>query len=185
MGEMELLGETRLSGNSIFDGKILHIRCDTVRLPNGRSAVREYTEHIGAVCVLPLLENGDVLLERQYRYPVGQVITEIPAGKLDRADEDPLEAAKRELREETGALADDWIDLGVFFPACAYSGEKIRLFLARSLRFAERSPDEDEFLSVFRLPLRELVRQVMDGQIPDAKTQLAALRVWTLLHETK
>ena len=104
MLEQELC-ERQLTSKEIFDGRILHVYGDTVSLPNGKSASREYLRHIGAVCIIPLLHNGDVLVERQYRYPVGQVLTEIPAGKLDSRDEDHLLAAQRELREETGAVA--------------------------------------------------------------------------------
>ena len=133
--------------------------------------------------LLPLLENGDVLLERQFRYAMGEVLTEIPAGKLDYIGEDPREAALRELREETGAVASELIPLGPFYPTCAYSTEVIQMFLARGLSFGERELDEDEFLNVFRLPLRELVEKVLNGEIPDAKTQAAALRVWCMLQE--
>ena len=174
------LRETQLSSREIFDGRILHVFEDTVRLPNGAAASREYLRHIGAVCVIPVLEDGSVLVERQYRYPLRQVMTEIPAGKLDTADEDPLEAAKRELREETGATAEEWRDLGLFCPVGAYSTEKIHMFLAQGLSFGERELDEDEFLNVFRLPLETLVEQVLAGQIPDAKTQAAALRGWLM-----
>lgn len=183
MDELEALRETQLVSQPIFDGTVLHIYKDTVRLPNGKSSTREYTVHHGAVCVLPLLENGDVLLERQFRYAMGEVLTEIPAGKLDAIDEDPAEAALRELREETGAVAEELIPLGKFYPTCAYSTEVIHMFLAKKLHFGERSLDEDEFLNVFRLPLRELVRQVLAGEIPDAKTQAAALRVWCMQQE--
>jgi len=102
MEQFEHLEETQLSSEAKYDGTLLHIRRDTVRLPDGKTATREYNIHNGAVCIIPLLENGEVLLERQYRYPLREVITEIPAGKLDAPDEDPLEAAQRELREETG-----------------------------------------------------------------------------------
>ena len=105
-------------------------------------------------------------------------MTESPAGKLDYIGEDPHEAALRELREETGAVAQELIPLGVFYPACAYSTEAIHMFIARGLSFGERELDEDEFLNVFRMPLQELVEKVLAGEIPDAKTQSAALRVW-------
>ena len=137
------------------------------------------------MCILPLLENGDVLLERQFRYAMREVLTEIPAGKLDYIGEDPHEAALRELREETGAVASELIPLGPFYPTCAYSTEVIHMFLARGLTFGERDLDEDEFLNVFRLPLRKLVEKVLNGEIPDAKTQAAALRVWCMLKEGK
>lgn len=178
---LEHLVETTLSSEAKFDGTLLHIRKDTVLLPNGKAATREYNIHYGAVCILPLLKNGDVLLERQFRYPLREVLTEIPAGKLDRPDEDPLEAAKRELREETGAVALEWHDLGLFYPVGAYSTEKIHMYLARGLTFGEQALDEDEFLNVFRLPLSDLVDQILSGRIPDAKTQAAALRAAELL----
>ena len=142
METFQNLQETKLSSQPIFDGNVLHIYKDTVRLPNGKEAAREYTVHHGAVCILPLLENGDVLLERQFRYPIGAVVTEIPAGKLDYIGEDPHEAALRELREETGAVAQELIPLGVFYPACAYSTEAIHMFIARGLSFGERELDE-------------------------------------------
>ena len=181
MEEFKNLQETKLTSQPIFDGDVLHIYKDTVRLPNGKTSTREYTVHHGAVCILPLLENGDVLLERQYRYPLREVITEIPAGKLDAPDEDPLEAAKRELREETGATAAEWHALGLFCPVGAYSTERIQMYLARGLTFGERELDEDEFLNVFRMPLDELVDKVLAGEIPDAKTQAAALRAKLML----
>ena len=183
MEEFKNLQETKLTSQPIFDGDVLHIYKDTVRLPNGKTSTREYTVHHGAVCILPLLENGDVLLERQFRYAMGEVLTEIPAGKLDYIGEDPREAALRELREETGAVASELIPLGPFYPTCAYSTEVIQMFLARGLSFGERELDEDEFLNVFRLPLRELVEKVLNGEIPDAKTQAAALRAWCMLQE--
>ena len=181
MERFEHLEETELSSEVKYDGALLHIRRDTVRLPNGKTATREYNIHYGAVCIIPLLENGDVLLERQYRYPLREVITEIPAGKLDAPDEDPLEAAKRELREETGATAAEWHALGLFCPTGAYSTERIYMYLARGLTFGERELDEDEFLNVFRMPLDELVDKVLAGEIPDAKTQAAALRAKLML----
>ena len=181
MTELELR-ETQLSSKEIFDGRILHVFEDTVRLPNGAAASREYLRHIGAVCVIPVLEDGSVLVERQYRYPVAQVLTEIPAGKLDAKDEDHLLAAQRELREETGATAERWTNLGVFYPACAYSDEAIEMYLAQGLHFGKRHLDADEFLNVARVPLTELVEEVMAGRIPDAKTQIAILKADRLLN---
>ena len=176
------LRETQLSSREIFDGRILHVFEDTVRLPNGAAASREYLRHIGAVCVIPVLEDGSVLVERQYRYPVAQVLTEIPAGKLDAKDEDHLLAAQRELREETGATAERWTSLGLFYPACAYSDEAIEMYLAQGLHFGVRHLDADEFLNVARVPLTELVEEVMAGRIPDAKTQIAILKADRLLN---
>ena len=165
MEQFEHLEETQLSSEAKYDGTLLHIRRDTVRLPDGKTATREYNIHNGAVCIIPLRE----------------VIIEIPAGKLDAPDEDPLEAAQRELREETGATAAEWHALGLFCPVGAYSTERIQMYLARGLTFGERELDEDEFLNVFRMPLDELVNKVLAGEIPDAKTQAAALRAKLML----
>ena len=169
------LEEKTVSSRLIFDGKVVHLYKDTVRLPDGAESVREYVKHIGAVCILPLTDDGEVILERQYRYAVRQILTEIPAGKLDAPDEDPLEAAKRELREETGATAREMIPLGDYYGSPAILGERIRMFLARGLTFGETEFDEDEFLEVFRLPLDEAEAAVLRGEIPDGKTQAAIL----------
>lgn len=170
------LEEKTVSSRLIFDGKVVHLYKDTVRLPDGTESVREYVKHIGAVCILPLTDDGEVILERQYRYAVRQILTEIPAGKLDAPDEDPLEAAKRELREETGATAREMIPLGDYYGSPAILGERIRMFLAKGLTFGETEFDEDEFLEVFRLPLDEAEAAVLRGEIPDGKTQAAILR---------
>ena len=182
---MDNLTETKLTSEKIYSGCILDFYRDTVRLPNGGTAPRELSRHVGAVCIVPLLDDGRVIVERQFRYPVNEVITEIPAGKRDSREEAPEAAARRELREETGITARELIPLGPFYPTCAYSTEVIQMFLARGLSFGERELDEDEFLNVFRLPLRELVEKVLNGEIPDAKTQAAALRVWCMLQEGK
>ena len=171
------LKETTISTQAVYDGCLLHIRRDEVRLPDGNTSVREYNCHDGAVCIVPLTDDGRVLMERQYRYATGEVITEIPAGKLDTPDEDPLEAAKRELREETGATAREWIPLGLFYPAVAYCTEKIHMFAAKGLQFGETDMDEDEFLETVLQPLDALVDEVLAGRIPDAKTQAGLLRV--------
>jgi len=170
------LTEKTISSRLIYDGKVVHLYADTVRLPDGGESLREYVRHIGAVCVVPLTDEGEVVLERQYRYAVGQVLTEIPAGKLDYPDEDPAEAALRELREETGAVPRELIDLGDFYGSPAIMGERIRMFLARGLTFTDTDRDEDEFLEVFRMPLSDAVRSVLNGEIPDGKTQCAVLR---------
>ena len=115
------LTEKQISTELLFDGTVLHVYKDDVQLPDGGTAVRELIKHIGAVCVIPVTDDGRVVLERQYRYPISRVVIEIPAGKLDYADEDRLEAAKRELHEETGLTADKWTDIGLYYPAPAYS----------------------------------------------------------------
>lgn len=179
--ENSRLRETLTGSEEIFDGIVLHVKRDTVRLPNGHSAIRELIRHIGAVCVIPVLDNGDVIMERQYRYPIDRVILEIPAGKLDAAGEDRLSAAQRELREETGYTADEWINIGDFHAAPAYSDEYITMYMARGLRRGDRHLDEDEFLDVHTVPLKELVEEVMAGRISDAKTQVCILKAARLL----
>lgn len=175
------LREIRTGSEEIFDGLILHVQRDTVALPNGNSAVREVIRHIGAVCVIPVLENGDVIVERQYRYPLDRIILEIPAGKLDAPDEDRLSAIQRELREETGYTAGSWTVLGDFHPAPAYSDEFITMYMARDLKKGDRHLDEDEFLDVYTVPLKELVEDVMAGRISDAKTQVCVLKAARIL----
>ena len=177
MEQFEHLEETQLSSEAKYDGTLLHIRRDTVRLPDGKTATREYNIHNGAVCIIPLLENGEVLLERQYRYPLREVITEIPAGKLDAPDEDPLEAAQRELREETGAVAEHYIDLGKFYPTPGYCGEIIHMYAANGLSFTSLDLDDDEFLAPEKIPLEKAVEMVMNNEIRDGKTQAAVLKV--------
>ena len=175
------LREVQASSEDVFDGVILHVKRDTVTLPNGAEAVREVIRHIGAVCVIPVLDNGDVIMERQFRYPLDRVILEIPAGKLDAANEDRLSAIKRELREETGYTADEWTEIGDFHPAPAYSDEFITMYMARGLRRGDRHLDEDEFLDVHTVPLKELVEEVMAGRISDAKTQVCILKAARIL----
>ena len=177
----EHLIETCAASKSVFEGKILHVFVDDINLPNGEKGFREYIKHIGAVAVLPLTDDGKVICVRQYRYAVGQVTTEIPAGKLDRPDEDPIEAALRELREETGARCKRLTYLGTYLASPAILDEKINLYLARDLDFGETDPDDDEFIDVVQIPLAEMIDRVMAGEILDGKTQLAVLKVDELL----
>ena len=177
------LTEKTLSSRAVFDGTLLHVCRDTVRLPNGRPATREYIRHVGAVCVVPLTKEGDVIMERQFRYPIGEVLFEIPAGKLNDKTEDPESAARRELREETGITAGKMTFLGCLYPTAAYSDERIGMYLAEDLTFSEAALDEDEFLSVERVPLTVLVKEILAGRVPDAKTQAAVLRVWCSLRK--
>ena len=178
---MERLKETTVASELIFDGKILHLYRDDIQRPNGAPAERELIRHIGAVCVIPVTDDGYAVMERQYRYPVAEVILEIPAGKLDSRDEDHEEAARRELEEETGYRAEQMIPLGKFYPACAYSDEAIWMYLAKGLTKGDRHLDEDEFLDVELIHLKDLVKQVMEGSIPDAKTQIAIMKA--AIHE--
>ena len=170
------LEEKMLRSEKIFDGVVVHLCRDEVLLPNGKTSVREHIKHVGAVCILPLTDKGEIVLERQFRYPFHQVITEIPAGKLDSPNEDVREAALRELREETGITPRELIDLGEYYGSPAILGERIRMFLARGLSFGAQDLDADEFLELFTLPLEKAVEMVMANEIPDGKTQLAILK---------
>lgn len=172
------LNEIQLTSEEIYDGCIVHLYKDTVQLPNGRTSTREVIRHVGAVAVVPMTDDGQVVVERQFRYPLNEVITEIPAGKLDGKSEDKLSAAKRELEEETGYLAKEWIPLGDFVPTVAYCDEVITLYLARGLHKGVRHLDEDEFLNVTLMSLEDLVQEVMDGKITDGKTQTAILKAY-------
>ena len=165
----------------MFDGAVVHLYKDKVELPDGTYSMREYVKHLGAVCVIPITDEGEVILERQYRYSVDRVMIEIPAGKLDYAGEDFLEAACRELREETGAVAAEMIDMGDYFGSPAIMGEHIRMFMAKGLTFGETELDEGEFLEVFKLPLQDAVDMVLRGEITDGKTQVAILRAAMML----
>lgn len=176
MDKDEELKETKLSSSLVYDGRLLKVYKDKISLPSGKESTREYILHFGASAIVPLLDNGSVIVERQFRYPFSRIMLEIPAGKLDSKDEDRLEAAKRELKEETGYSADEWIDLGEMYPSVAYTTESISLFLARGLKKGERNLDEDEFLNIEEIPLTTLIDMVMNGEIKDSKTQVALLK---------
>lgn len=175
------LCEKTKSSTETYHGPLLHVYHDRVILPNGNEAGRDYIKHLGAVCMIPVLDNGNVIVERQYRYPLDMVVTEIPAGKLDSPQEDRLSAAKRELMEETGYTGESWTYLGDFFPAVAYSSERISMYLVQLLSKGERHLDPDEFLDIVEVPLTELVAQVERGEIVDIKTQAAILRAARIL----
>jgi len=181
MENFENLTEVQTDSQVVFDGVILHVRKDTVRLPNGNPATREVIRHVGAVGVIPVTNDGKVIIERQFRYPLDRVITEIPAGKLDSFTEDRLSAAKRELEEETGYTAKEWISMGDYFPTPAYCDERITLYLARGLEQGKRHLDEDEFLNFEAVPLSDLLQDVMEGRITDGKTQVAVLKAARML----
>ena len=181
MEDFKNLNEVKTGSQEIFDGVILHLYKDTVQLPNGKPATREVIRHVGAVGVIPITEDGKVIVERQFRYPLNRVVTEIPAGKLDSFTEDRLSAARRELEEETGYIAGEWIELGDYYPTPAYCDERITLYLARDLSQGQRHLDEDEFLNFEAVPLTELVADVMAGRITDGKTQVAVLKAARML----
>ena len=168
------LVETFLEGELVFSGNLVRLHRDRVRLPDGSEAVREYLRHPGAVAILALLDDGQVVLERQFRYPHGKVFIEIPAGKRDAGEAGEV-CARRELQEETGYLAREWSRLGTIHNAIAYSDEGIELWLARGLEKRAAKLEAGEFLEVFTLPLAEAQAMVRDGRITDAKSVAALL----------
>ena len=170
----DALAETFLDGEEVYSGRLLKVHRDRVRLPDGSESAREYIRHPGAVAIVPLLEDGRVVLERQFRYPVGQVFVEIPAGKLEPG-EDPLVTGKRELLEETGYVAREWRRLGLIHNAIGYSDEIIEIWLARGLTQQAQQLAEGEFLEVFALPLAEAQAMARDGRITDVKTLVGLL----------
>jgi ADP-ribose pyrophosphatase len=174
------LTEHGLSSEQVFDGALLKVYRDRVRLPDGSESGREYIRHPGAVAIVPLFDDGRVLLERQFRYPHRREFIEIPAGKLEPG-EPHLATAKRELLEETGYSAAEWQRLGVIHTAIAYTDEGIELFVARKLTLSQRKLDAGEFLEVFTVPFGEAIDMVRDGRITDAKTVSALLWVRALL----
>ena len=173
----ENLREEPLEQSYKYKGKIINLRVDQARLPNGHTASREVVEHPGGVCIAALTDQKELLFVRQFRYPYGEVLLELPAGKLD-VGEDPLEAGKRELKEETGASAKDYTDLGKLYPSPGYCGEVIHMYMATGLHYGEMNPDEDEFLEVEKIPLKKAAQMVLDNEIRDAKTQAAVLKVY-------
>lgn len=176
------LEERTESQSYAYRGRIINLRVDNARLPNGSLADREVVEHPGGVCVAALTDEEELLFVRQFRYPYGEIVLELPAGKRDRSGEDPLECGKRELLEETGATAAQYRYLGPLYPTPGYCDEIIHLYLATGLSFGDACPDDDEFLEVERLPLKTAVDMVLTNQIPDAKTQVAVLKTYCLLH---
>lgn len=173
---MKDLTERFVSGEQVFDGKLLKVHRDVVRLPDGSQGAREYIRHPGAVAIVALFDDGRVLLERQYRYPQRREFVEIPAGKLE-PNEPHLETAKRELLEETGYTAQQWTRLGVVHTAIAYTDEAIELFLAKKLSLGTARLDDGEFLETLIVPFAEAIAMIRDGRITDVKTVAALLWV--------
>ncbi|MEY5099002.1 MAG: hypothetical protein RJA36_1721 [Pseudomonadota bacterium] len=163
------LKETGLDSTTVYRGHFLHAVRDTVQLPNGAHSVREYVKHPGAVMIIPLLDDGRVVVERQYRYPLQRAMIEFPAGKLDPG-EDILACARRELREETGYVAQEWARAGVLHPVLAYADEFIEIWFARGLTLGERELDAGEFLDVLAVSPAQLLAAARDGVLTDAKT---------------
>ena len=175
------LEEKQINAEYKYKGKIINLRVDDIILPDGNPAKREVVEHPGGVCVAALTEDKKILLVKQYRYPYGEVIYEIPAGKRDKGDEEPIECGKRELKEETGAIAENYFSLGELYPTPGYCGEVIWMFGATNLSFGETDPDEDEFLCCEALPIETVVDMILKGEIKDAKTQAAVLKLKIML----
>ncbi len=159
------------------------MRRDKALLPDGSEAFREVVEHPGGVCVAALTNEDEVLFVRQFRYPYSEEVLEIPAGKRERGEADPLECGKRELLEETGATAENFFSMGVIYPTPGYTNELLYLYGATGLTFGEASPDEDEFLTLEKIPLERAVEMVMAGELPDSKTQIAVLKLWKMKKE--
>ena len=176
------LKETFVSRQEIFHGRIVDLRVDTVRLPNGHLTTREVIDHPGGVAVVAIDENDNVLTVKQYRYAFQTVLEEIPAGKLDYVGEDPLVCAHRELEEETGLRAGKMEKLTHVVTTPGFCTEQIGLYLATELSQHEDHPDPDEFLHVEKMPLSEAVSRVMSGELCDAKTALGLLMAWQKLH---
>lgn len=173
--------EKTLKSERIFEGKILKVDYDTVILPNGREAKREIVRHPGGVGIVVIDENGMIYMVRQYRIPYDDILLEIPAGKLD-GNEDTLEAAKRELSEETGLKAENWQFVGSFYPSVGFCDENLRLYMATDLTVGAVHPDEDEFLNVVKMPFDDVVKMCVDGSIKDGKTIAAVLKAEYLLN---
>lgn len=163
------LRESGLASEAVFSGRLLHVKRDTVRLPDGREATREYVTHPGAVVMIAELPNGKLLFERQFRYPLDRVFLELPAGKI-HPGEDTLLTARRELQEETGYVAEHWHYLGVIHPCIGYSDERLEIFFARGLSHVGHALDDGEFLEVHELDLAEAIEAVRDGRLTDGKS---------------
>lgn len=168
-----------------YSGKIISVRLDHVVLQNDRVTLREVCEHPGGVAVLPLDDDMNVTLVRQFRYAHNKILTEIPAGKLDHGPESALDCGKRELLEETGLTADEYIDLGAVFPSPGFLDEIIHLFLARGLHQGEACPDENEFVECVKIPLEELCQMALNNEIEDCKTLVAVLKTKMIIDNEK
>ena len=177
--------ERQISSELIFDGKVLHLYKDVIEQSTGKQAIREIIRHNGAVCVIPLTDKGEVVCVRQYRYALARTMLEIPAGKLDSKDEIPEEAARRELREETGFSCSSLTPLGKMYGSPAILDEVIYMYLAEGLTQGSCDFDEDEIIEGITIPLDDMVKMVMNGEIHDAKTQIAVLKANNIIKSRK
>lgn len=176
--------EKTLTSKTIFEGRVITVKHDTVLLPNGKESKREVVAHNGGVCVAILTEDDCIYLVSQFRYPYMETIYELPAGKLEKG-EDPYEAGMREAHEETGCKPDKLESLGKFYPTPGYCGEVIHLYWTKDFEECEQKLDEDEFLNVKKLPFAEAVQMVMSGEIRDGKTIAAVLKLELMRREGK
>ncbi len=174
------LEEKTIDSTVVYEGKIFTITHDNVELENGCTAVRDVLLHHGGVCVIPVTDDGQIFLVKQFRYPFRTATLEVPAGKLEK-NEDHAQCGKRELLEETGCTCEDYIYLGEMLPTPAYNSEITYMYMARKLSFEKQSLDPDEFLDVVKMPLSEALEKVMDGSIRDGKTQIAILKAARIL----
>ena len=173
--------ETTLDSKEIFAGRVIRVTLDTVRLENGHTSTREVVHHHGGACIMPVTDDGEIYMVRQFRYALGEEVWELPAGKLEK-DEDPFEAAKRELAEECGVTAGKYVDLGVLYPTVGYDSEKIYIWAARDLQTTGQHLDPDEFLDVVKMPFAQALEMVMSGEIKDSKT-IAGLLKYKVLRD--
>lgn len=177
MNSAKQLVERQISSKEVFKGKLLHVFYDEAELPNGETGTREWIKHPGACAVVPVFENGDVMLIRQFRYPMAQIFWEVPAGKIDPG-EDQDSTAFRELEEEAGLRAEKYEYVGHFYPGIGYSDELIHIYLAWGLTSVSQNMDEDEFVIKERIPFQKAVQMVHSGEINDGKTVICLLRAW-------
>jgi len=179
---MSTLTETPLQSDQLVDGALLKVYRDTVQLPDESTGVREWIDHPGASAVVPLFEDGSVLLIEQFRYPPRRTFLEVPAGKIDQPDEDPTEVAARELEEETGWRAEAFTKLSSLYPCIGYSNEIIHFFLARNLTKGTQDLSEGEHVEVVRLPFREAVERARRGEMKDMKSAMALTLAQQFFH---
>lgn len=171
------LTEKTLKKEYIFKGRIINLRVDDALMPDGKTALREVVEHPGGVCVAALTDENELLFVEQFRYPYSETVLELPAGKLEYG-ENPFLAGKRELKEETGAQASEYEDLGKLYPTPGYCGEIIHMYFAKGLSYGEQCLDSDEFLEVKRIPLETAFKMVMNNEIRDSKTQVGIMKTY-------
>lgn len=184
MGNDINLIEKEVSREYIYNGRIINLRVDKAELPNGKITTREFVEHNGGVCMVPLTKDNELIFVKQFRYPYKDIVLELPAGKLEKCEK-PLDAGKRELQEEAGVVANSVVSLGNLYPSPGYTNEIIHIYLATELTIGEQNPDEDEFLNIEKIPLEKAVQMVLDNKISDSKTQVGILKAYFYLKKSK